>query len=281
MAERAARPQRQDREGTGGQEVLNRPALVVALVRDGGDDAGLRIGPGDPADAGEVAQPGAAAVRGDEKRRLAGLAAADADADRARTVRETLDPRRFEDDAGPAAGRDEGGREIASLDHVGEGLARLDFAGEAEEDRPDRVLEARIGDDHVEDRLRRRGDALPDAERLEHPPRRGRDGVGAGVALRIAAQGRIGHRHLNAVAERPLQRQGQRQPGKAAAGDDDAGRYGRRRGHGLSGVERGLAGWLDLAVNIGCAGTREAVEFGPDYRQGEVPPLHLPAPHAP
>ena len=45
-------------------------------------------------------------------------------------------------------------RELAALDHVGEGLAGLDVAREGQEDRPDRVAEAAVGDHHVEDGLR-------------------------------------------------------------------------------------------------------------------------------
>ncbi len=70
-------------------------------------------------------------------------------------------------DADLARLRFEGGDEEAVLDHMGEGLARLDFAGEGQKDRPHEIAEPAVGDDHVEDRLRLCGDALPDTERLE------------------------------------------------------------------------------------------------------------------
>ena len=74
----------------------------------------------------------------------------------------------------------------------GEGLARFDVAGEGEKDRPHRVVEPAVGDDHVEDRLRLAGDALPDAERLEQPPRRRDDRRGALVIGIAFAERRIG-----------------------------------------------------------------------------------------
>ena len=80
------------------------------------------------------------------------------------------------------------------LDHVGERLARLDLAGEGEKDRPHRVVEPAVGDDHVEDRLRLVGDGVPDAERLEQPPRRRDDGRGALVVGVAAPSAGIGDR---------------------------------------------------------------------------------------
>ena len=79
---------------------------------------------------------------------------------------------------------------------------------------------AAVGDLHREDRLRLRLDRLPDAELLEHAPRRRRDRRGALVAP--ARVGGFGVDHLDGEVRRAL-RDGERrrQPGRAAAGDQD------------------------------------------------------------
>ena len=68
-------------------------------------------------------------------------------------------------------------------DHVGEGLARRDLAVEGEEHRPHRIGGARIGDDHLGDRLRLRRDLVPAAELVEHAAGGGGDRRGAAVLL--------------------------------------------------------------------------------------------------
>ena len=50
---RPAARKRQDGERAGGQEMLLGPALMIALVRDGRDDAGLVVVPADGRDVGE------------------------------------------------------------------------------------------------------------------------------------------------------------------------------------------------------------------------------------
>ena len=66
---RRGRLQRQDRERAGGQEMLLGAAIVIALVRDGGDDGGLAVGPAVPRDAGLLADRRARAVGGDQQPR--------------------------------------------------------------------------------------------------------------------------------------------------------------------------------------------------------------------
>ena len=105
------------------------------------------------------------------------------------------------------------------LDHVGERLARLDFAFEGEEIRAHRVGEPAVGDDHVEDRLRLAGDAFPDADRLEQPPRRRDDRRGAFVIGMASLQRRIGDRDRKRRPKALPQGDCERQPGKTAAGD--------------------------------------------------------------
>ena len=107
----------------------------------------------------------------------------------------------------------------AVLDHMGERLARLDVAREGEENRTHGVVDAAVGHDHVEDRLCLVGDALPNAERLKQPARRGDNGGGAFVAGVAFAERRVGDRDRGRGAQALPQRDRQRQPGKAAAGD--------------------------------------------------------------
>ena len=90
----------------------------------------------------------------------------------------------------------------AVLDHVRERLARLDVAVEGEEGRPHRVLQAAVGDDHVEDRLRVVGDLVPDADGLEQPPRRRHDGGRARIGGRTAER-RIGDRRRRTSGPSP------------------------------------------------------------------------------
>ncbi len=66
---RAVAGQRQDRERPGRQEMLFGAAVMIALVRHGGDDAGLIVVPADAADAGALADRRARAIGGDQKLR--------------------------------------------------------------------------------------------------------------------------------------------------------------------------------------------------------------------
>ena len=59
--------QRQDRERSGRQEMLLGAAVVIALVRDGGDDGGLVVAPAVARDAGLLADRRARAVGGDQQ----------------------------------------------------------------------------------------------------------------------------------------------------------------------------------------------------------------------
>ena len=62
---RPAARQRQDGERAGGQEMLLGAALVIALVGDRGDDAGLVVVPADGRDVGERGERRTGAVGGD------------------------------------------------------------------------------------------------------------------------------------------------------------------------------------------------------------------------
>src|SRR5207342_491649 len=59
--------QRQHGEGSAGEEMLHRLAVMRLFMRHRGDDAELRIAPADAFDAGTLAQARALAVGGDEE----------------------------------------------------------------------------------------------------------------------------------------------------------------------------------------------------------------------
>ena len=66
---RPAAGKRQDGERAGGQEMLLRAAFMIALVGDGGDDAGLVVVPANGRDVRERAELRACAVSGDREAR--------------------------------------------------------------------------------------------------------------------------------------------------------------------------------------------------------------------
>ena len=103
---------------------------------------------------------------------------------------------------------------------MGERLAWLDLAGEGEEDRPHRVVEPAVGDDHVEDRLGFRRDALPNAERLEQAARGGDDRRGALVIGMAPAEHRVDDGDGKSRPKPLPQGDRKREAGKAAAGDE-------------------------------------------------------------
>ena len=113
---------RQDREGAGGQKMLHRPALVIAFMGDGGDDAGLLVGPGDPADAGLLAQARARPVGGHQQRGLQAAAARQGNIRAGALNRKALHPLGLEIDASLPAGIEQCGGEVARRDHMREGL---------------------------------------------------------------------------------------------------------------------------------------------------------------
>jgi hypothetical protein len=108
------------------------------------------------------------------------------------------------------------------LDHMGKGLAWLDLASESEKGRPYRIAKPAVGDRHVENRLGVGGNALPNAKRLEQPAHRGDDRGGAFViGGRATAEAWVGDGNGEAIAECLAQSDGEREPGEAAAGNQD------------------------------------------------------------
>ena len=127
--------------------------------------------------------------------------------------------------------RFERGDEAAVFDHVGERLARFDLAGEGQKGRPHGVIEPAVGDNHVEDRLRLAGDRLPDAERVQQPPRRRDDRRGAFVAGWLAPSAGSATVTENDGPSPCRSAEREREPGKAAAGDQHIAAAIVRMGH--------------------------------------------------
>jgi hypothetical protein len=88
--------------------------------------------------------------------------------------------------------------------------------------RPSTAAESTTLVDHVEDRLRGRRHPLPDADGLEQPPRRRDDRGGARIAAGAIERG-IGDHDVERRPERLSQRDRERQPGEARAGNQDIG----------------------------------------------------------
>ena len=129
-------------------------AVMIALMADGDDDAGLIVVPAMGGDAGALAQLRARAVGGDQQARLDDIAVGErhVDAVGARVVGRHRGG--AEIDALGLGARDQRIDQMAVFDHMRERLAGLDIAGKGQEHRTGGVFQLGIGDDHVEDRLR-------------------------------------------------------------------------------------------------------------------------------
>jgi len=175
--------QRQNRKRACGQKMFFGAAVVIALVADGDDDTGLIVV---PAMGGNSRRARAISIarRRRPTKRLASITLPSA------SVTSTPPPcesnvvtavalRSIALGLGALEQRID---QMTVLDHVRERLARLDIAGEGQEHRTGRVLQLGIGDDHVENRLRRSCDLIPDAERIEQPAAGGDDRGRPGIA---------------------------------------------------------------------------------------------------
>ena len=139
-------------------------AVMIALVADGDDDAGLVVVPAMGGDPGALAQFRARAVGGHQQARLDDAAVGQRHIDAIGARIETRHRGGAEVDALGLGALDQRIDQMAILDHVRERLARLDIAGKGQEHRPGGVLQLGIGDDHVDDRLRPVGDLIPDPD---------------------------------------------------------------------------------------------------------------------
>ena len=200
-------------------------ALVIALVADRDHDSGLIVVPAMGGDAGALAQFRPRAVGGHQKTRFddAAVRKRHVDSVAARGKIGNRESAKID----PFGGRVLNQRvdQIAVLDHVRERFARLDISGKCQEYRPRRVFQFRIGDDHIQDRLRAVRDIAPNADRLEKPAAGRDDGGGARIAARPGIKRRIGDDDGKIGPKALTQRQCQRQSGKCATADDNASLY--------------------------------------------------------
>ena len=179
-------------------------AVMIALVRHRGDDAGLIVVPADAPDAGGLADRRARAVGGDQKIRRNRIAVGELHIDAIRAVLQSSPQRRREarrrlpSPARPAPRPAPDSRSCART-------ARPARPRRRTSDSVGRIASCKlgIGDHHVEDRLRAVRDLVPDADGLEQPPRRRRDRRGARVARMALAQRRIGDRDLERYRRAP------------------------------------------------------------------------------
>jgi hypothetical protein len=99
---------------------------------------------------------------------------------------------------------------------VCERLAWFDLTTKGQEHRPHGIIDAAVGDCHIEDGLCLVGNRTPDAERLEHAAWSSRYGGGPDI-IACPAKSRISERNDKILAERLPQGDGERKPGKSAA----------------------------------------------------------------
>ena len=208
--------QRQDCKRPGGKKMLLGAPVMVALVGDGGDDGGLAVAPAVAGDPGALADRRMRAIGGDQKPRGERLAIGQAHIGVVARKREISDGRRPQRHTFVLRLRRQRSEQRAILDHVGERLARLHIAIEAQKHRPHDVGEAAIGHHHIEDGLRL--DVPPNADGLEQAPRRGDDGGGTCVLWRACQRG-VGDRDRERRRKALAQRNRQRETGKARAPD--------------------------------------------------------------
>ena len=203
-------------------------AVMIALVRDGGDDAGLIVVPADAADAGRLADRRTRAVGGDQESRdepLAGskltsmrsaLASkprhrvgAKLDALRLGPLDQRIDQRRF---SIICANGSPGATSPPNVRNVGR-IASRSLESVTTMSRIGCAPSATVSQTPMVSNKRRAAAAIAEARAS---PR-------AAVAER-----RIGDRDLEAIAEPLAQRDGQREAGKAAAADQHIGARQRR-----------------------------------------------------
>jgi hypothetical protein len=92
---------------------------------------------------------------------------------------------------------------------VCERLAWFDLTTKGQEHRPHGIIDAAVGDCHIEDGLCLVGNRTPDAERLEHAAWSSRYGGGPDI-IACPAKSRISERNDKILAERLPQGDGER-----------------------------------------------------------------------
>ena len=216
---RLAARQRQDGEGSGGQEMLLGQALVIVLVGDRGDDAGLVVIPAVGRNLGERPELRPRAVGGDRQPGAQRPSVPEAELGRSLARSPGRDRAGDADHAEPVANRRERGDDVGVERHMGErvALARVEMKmGQAHS-----VAHTAVHDLHLDDRLSLRLDVRPGPDPLEKPPRPLGDRDGAQRRPRRGRSCRIDEGDRGALAERLLDRCRQGEARRRAARDDE------------------------------------------------------------
>ena len=211
-------PHGQQRQRSAGQEMLHRPAPVVAAVRQRGYHGGLVVVAGHDPDAGRLAQPRSSTVRHDQQaaREPRGPGAGDVQrVGRPREAPHGPGPRRH---ARGRAGGSQGIAQVVVAHHVGHRLARRDLAREAEEHGRGKRAGRRVREVHGGDGLRAGRHRVPDPEGREEPPRTRRHRDGAQGAVGPTREARVAQGH---AAPLPPHRERGREPHDAGTGDHE------------------------------------------------------------
>ena len=190
---RALAFQRQNRKRACGQKVFFGAALVIALMADGDDDAGLIVLPAMGRDPCPLAQLRTRAIGSHQQTRLDGCPVGERDRDSAGLLVVSGHRGGAQVDAFSFRSRHQCIDQMTVLDHVREGFAGFDLAGECQKRRAGGVFELRIRDHHVEDRLRGLRNLVPDTERLEQAAAGCDDRGRARIAARPVSKCRIGN----------------------------------------------------------------------------------------
>ena len=149
--------------------MLLRPAFVLALVLDGGDDAGLVIVPAERGNVGQRAELRARPVRRCRHTRPQASAVGKRKRRSVLAWRPVGDRSHNARHAEPVAERRQRRDDIVDEGHVGERV--VGAAVEMEMRQPHRVAHLSVHDHHRQDGLGLRRDRLPGAEALEKLPR--------------------------------------------------------------------------------------------------------------
>ena len=183
--------ERQNGERARRQEMLHGFAVMRLRMCDGGDDAGLRIGPAHAFDAGLLAETRTLAVGGDEKPRFDLAPSCERRRQQRAAPRQSWQryrARRSRSWFSARTASSEGAPEFGILDHESAGLARVKLGIEADEMRAEVRIERRIGDLDGDEGLRLGLERWPHPKRFEQMHGSRRKCGGARVVLAEACR---------------------------------------------------------------------------------------------
>ena len=213
----------QNGERSAGQEMLIGSPPMLALMRDRSRQATLAVGPTRPANSRGFPAQRPGAIRPDDEGSLHATPVGkdctggiDAEVD-------TVEPAAGLLDLCAVERAEEARVQAGGLHHLGQVFALAGLLAERQEGRPDRVVEPRIGDGHLDDRLALAREHRPHAEHLQHSTPRGGDRVGTGIGTCVRALRRLRQDDPRSRAERLPHGEGGGQRHDAASRDQHVG----------------------------------------------------------